>query len=155
MMIDEMILSRRGSWAHNIRGNITCIIPLLSTTTTLEDEDGNRTFNTTDNRQQQQQSHNGTTKSSSPLGSSVHVSLAVAKMRQVGGFDNHINSSQVLHVDTQYPYSSSNRLCWWNETPTFKHSYQHLKMKRYGYGIHKPIELGVDAVRPLFDRATF
>ena len=57
-----------------------------------------------DNRQQQQQSHNGsTTKSSSPLGSSVHVSLAVAKMRQVGGFDNHINSSQVLHVDTQYP----------------------------------------------------
>ena len=56
-----------------------------------------------DNRQQQQQSHNGTTKSSSPLGSSVHVSLAVAKMRHVGGFDNHINSSQVLHVDTPIP----------------------------------------------------
>lgn len=95
-IVETGMYCKESLWAH--RGNITCIIPLLSTMTTLEDEDGNSTCNTTDNRQRQQ-SHNGTTKSSSPLGSSVHVSLAVAKMRPVGGFDNRVNSSQVLHVD--------------------------------------------------------
>ena len=83
-IVETGMYCKESLWAH--RANITCIIPLL-----LEDEDGNNsTCNTTDNRQQQQQSQNGTTKSSSPLGSSVHVSLAVAKMRPVGEDDDFV-----------------------------------------------------------------
>lgn len=98
-IVETGMYCKESLWAH--RGNITCIIPLLS----LDDDENGNNCNTDSKQQQQQQQQqrqqrqNGTTKSSSPLGTSVHVSLAVAKMTHVGGFDNRINSSQVLHVD--------------------------------------------------------